>query len=210
MKRKIKFPGKGKAFSGLLVLITVITVSCKENYTPRPYGYHRIDFPEKEYRILPENMPYSFYMATEASIEPDRSAGAEPYWADIKYPAYNATINLSYKTLQSDTSLAGLEQDCHRLAYAHAVKAESIKEQYFRKDNGIFGLLYLIEGNAASSTQFFVTDSVKHFLRGSLYFQARPNKDSLAPVIEYLRRDVVKLMETVEFPGTQLQGKRKS
>lgn len=210
MKIKIEFPGKRRAFSGLLVFLTVTAVSCKENYTPRPYGYHRIDFPEKEYRLLSGNMPYTFYMATEASIEPDRSPDAEPYWIDIKYPAYNATVNLSYKTLQSDTSLAGFEQDCHRLAYAHTVKAESIKEQYFRKANGIFGLLYLIEGNAASSTQFFVTDSVKHFLRGSLYFQNRPNKDSLAPVIEHLRRDIVKLMETVEFSGTEFQGKRKS
>lgn len=181
---------------GILLLIT----GCKENYTPRPYAYYRIDFPEKEYTLLPAiDLPYTFQLSREATVEPDKSPNAEAYWINIRYPAYNATINLSYKTIASDTSLSHFEQDCHHLAYAHTVKAESIKEQYFSREQGVHGLLYLIEGNTASSTQFFITDSVRHFLRGSLYFHTHPNKDSLAPVIEYLRKDIVELMETVEF-----------
>lgn len=84
------------------------------------------------------------------------------------------------------------------MAYTHTIKAESIQEKYFKKDQ-IFGLIYYIEGNTASSTQFFVTDSTRHFLRGALYFNQHPDKDSLAPVISYLREDIVNLMETVRF-----------
>lgn len=195
MKKSIK---SGIALTGILLLF--LSVSCREDYSPRPYGYYRIDFPAKSYRLLQTEpgFPYTFRISSEAVSEPDKSPDAEVYWINIHYPAYRAMINLSYKPITTDTSLAGFQQDCHRLAYAHTVKAESIKEQSFSK-NGIFGLLYLIEGNTASSTQFYITDSVNHFLRGSLYFHCRPHKDSLAPVIDHLRRDIAEIMETTEF-----------
>ncbi len=181
------------------IVFSLLATACTETYVPKPYGYYRIDFPEKSYRMLEGNFPYRFETATHSYVEADRAPDAEPYWINIVYPSYNAIINLSYKPILTDTSLQTLLQDCHRLAYAHTLKAESINEQFFQKENGTFGLLYIIEGNAASPAQFFITDSLKHFLRGSLYFKEHPNKDSLAPVIHYLRKDIVKLMETVEF-----------
>lgn len=173
--------------------------SCRENYTPKPYGYFRISFPPKAYRALQDPVPYRFQIAREAHTEPDKSQDAEPYWINIVYPAYQAKINLSYKPITSDTSLVSFEADCHRMAYAHTIKAESINERFFQQPNGIFGVLYVIEGNAASPAQFFITDSVRHFLRGSLYLHTHPDKDSLAPVINYLREDIVHLMETLSF-----------
>lgn len=174
--------------------------SCTQNYIPKPYGYHRIEFPEKSYQNSREALPYHFQLATKAYIETDRGPDAEAYWINIVYPAYNAKINLSYKPLLHDTTLRRLEEDCHRLAYAHTLKAESINEHFYQQNDGkSFGLLYIIEGNAASPVQFFITDSTRHFLRGSLYIATRPNKDSLAPIIDYLRKDVVYLMETIEF-----------
>lgn len=200
-KMKINTGFSGKIiFTACLLSIAILPMSCRENYSPRPYGYYRIDFPEKAYSpMTAPGLPYTFNISDQAVIEPDKSPDAEAYWINIRYPAYNAIINLSYKTIANDTSLLRYEQDCHRLAYAHTVKAESIKEQYFSRDKGLHGLLYLIEGNTASSTQFYITDSTRHFLRGSLYFHTHPNKDSLAPVIEYLRKDIVELMESAEF-----------
>lgn len=173
--------------------------SCKPDYTPKPYGYYRISFPEKSYQTSRASLPYRFELADEAFIETDQTPDAEKYWINIVYPVYHAKINLSYKPILTDTTLAKLEADCHRLAYAHTLKAESINEHFYQQDNGNFGLLYIIEGNAASPVQFFITDSVRHFLRGSLYISTRPNKDSLSPVIDYLRKDVIRLMETIEF-----------
>lgn len=172
--------------------------SCREEYSPKPYGYYRIDFPEKDYQPLIEDFPYHFQIAAEATIETDKESDAEPYWINIYYPAYNARIHLSYKKIDNDSALIHYQEDCHRMAYSHTIKAESINERFLQHDD-VYGLIYLIEGNTASSTQFFVTDSVKHFLRGSLYFNVRPNKDSLAPVINYLREDIVNLMETITF-----------
>lgn len=183
----------------LLLLSTLWLTGCRERYTPKPYGYFRIDFPEKRWQMLPEGYPYRFEMAAEAIVEPDRDKDAEPGWINVTYPQYNAKIHLSYKPITADTSLAHYLNDCHHLAYTHTIKAESINEKLFQREK-LLGIVYFIEGNTASSTQFFVTDSLRHFLRGSLYFNQHPDQDSLAPVIQYLREDIVKLMETVEFP----------
>lgn len=184
----------------LSICLFLFLISCKEKYTPKPYGYYRIDFPEeKSYQWTREKLPYTFEIAGNATIEPDQTPDAEKYWINIVYPEYNARINISYKEITTDSSLAGFMQDCHRMAYVHTVKADAINERLFEKEKGTFGLLYYIEGNTASSTQFFMTDSVKNFLRGSLYFKAHPNKDSLAPVIDYLRKDIIVLMESLQF-----------
>ena len=176
-------------------------IGCNEKYTPKPYGYYRIDFPPKAYQLSSSDFPYRFEKAVNATVEIDSDKYAEPYWINLVYPAYNAKIHLSYKTITTDTSLQSYIQDCHQLAYTHTIKAESIDEKLFRRDN-IFGLVYFIEGNTASSTQFFITDSTRHFLRGALYFNQHPDKDSLAPVIQYLREDILTLMETLEFRPT--------
>lgn len=191
-------PARQYIYLLISLYILLIAGGCNEKYTPKPYGYYRIDFPEKAYRPLADSFPYRFEKAADAQTEIDRDKDAEPYWINLVYPAYNAKIHLSYKAITADTSLQSYLQDCHRLAYTHTIKAESIDEKLFRRDK-IFGLVYFIEGNTASSTQFFITDSTRHFLRGALYFNQHPDKDSLAPVIQYLREDILTLMETLEF-----------
>lgn len=187
-----------KYLTGKLLLFSLLLWGCQEKYTPKPRGYFRIDFPEKTWCVSPDSLPYRFEMSSQAKIEPDKDPEAETGWINLTYPPYNAKIHLSYKIITADTSLSHYISDCHHLAYTHTIKAESIQEKYFKNDR-VFGLVYYIEGNTASSTQFFVTDSARHFVRGALYFNQHPDKDSLAPVIHYLRQDIVKLMETLRF-----------
>ena len=180
------------------ILFLLLASGCKDQYTPKPYGYFRIDFPEKQWVASPDTLPYCFEQSAQAILEADPDKQAEPGWMNLSYPQYNAKLHLSYKEINNDTALNHYLEDCHHLAYTHTIKAESINEKYF-KNREIFGLIYYIEGNTASSTQFFITDSTRHFLRGALYFNQHPDKDSLAPVIDYLREDVVTLMETLRF-----------
>ena len=58
---------------------------------------------------------------------------------------------------------------------------------------------FKVVGNAASQLQFFLTDSIHHFMIGSLYFYSRPNYDSLLPALDYIEKDVIHLMETLEW-----------
>jgi len=181
-----------------LVVFSFLPISCKEKAMPKPKGYFRIELPEKKYEVWNENYPFSFEYLKGALVVKDKSRLAEKYWLNIEYPKYNATLHLSYKDVREN--LEKYLEDSHRLVYKHAIKADAIDgTNYIDKQQNVYGLVYRIQGNAASSIQFIATDSVKHFLRGSLYFNNHPNSDSLAPVIQYIDKDIVHLMESLKW-----------
>ncbi len=182
----------------LACLLSGIIYGCSHQYTPKPRAYFRISFPEHSYEDLNRNYPYNFELPTYTKVELDKAADAEPYWINIDYPSYKGKIHISYK--QVNNNLDQILEDARRLAYKHSVKADAIAEKLFTdQSKNVYGILYEIKGDAASSLQFFATDSVKNFLRGSLYFNAIPNKDSLAPVVNFVKKDIVHMMETLEW-----------
>jgi len=182
----------------LLLGIAVSQISCKKKYTPRPKGYFRIDMPQKQYQNWNNNYPCSFDVLNFAKITKDKSKGAEEHWLNIQYPEYKATIHLSYKKV--DNNIEEYLEDSRKMAYKHSIKADAIGEQtYLNDENKVYALIYRIKGNAASSVQFIATDSTNHFLRGALYFKQHPNQDSLAPVINYIDQDMVRLIESLKW-----------
>lgn len=182
----------------IAIIISIIFGGCKRKYTPKPRGFFRIDFPEKEYVQLPDSFPYSFKYPIYTTLNPDNSRLSENYWINIDYPDLNGKIHISYKKVNNN--LEQLLDDTRSLAYKHSIKADAINEKMFLKpEKKVYGILYEIEGNAASSLQFFLTDSTKNYLRGALYFNAEPNKDSLAPVINFIKEDIKFLMESFEW-----------
>lgn len=185
-------------FAFVFFLFGLFLISCSGDSVPKPRGYYRIDFPEKEYQQLINDFPYTFSYPVYAIVEPDKSKLAEKYWINLYFPPYKARIHLSYK--DAEGRLDSLIEDTHKLTYKHAGKADLISETIFSNpETKVYGLLYNVKGNAASAYQFYVTDSVKHFLRGALYFSVTPNKDSLAPAIDFFGEDLIKLMETVKW-----------
>lgn len=172
---------------------------CKEHYTPKPKGYFRITFSEKEYQLFDSTYPYRFEYPVYAAISQDRYTQQEAYWMNIDFPSLNAKIYLSYKTVENN--FASLAEDSRQLVVKHIPKANGIINHTFSNPaNKVYGMEYKILGNeAASPYQFFLTDSTTHFLRGSLYFNKKPNNDSLAPVIDYLIKDVQHLMQTMQW-----------
>lgn len=172
--------------------------SCKKDYTPRPRGYFRISFPAKNYKPIELPLPYYFLIPKYSSPGPDPLNTDQPYWITIEVPANHAQIHLSYKKIKKN--LGVYIEDSRSLAYKHSQKASSIEEQIFiYPSKKVYGTIYNIEGNAASPMQFYLTDSVKHFLRGSLYIKEIPNIDSLQPVISFLIQDVLELIKTTEW-----------
>lgn len=180
-------------------LPTILITSCVNTYSPKPRGYYRIDFPVKQYMAYSSsNCPYTFEIPVYAEAHPDSSSKAEPCWMNIVFPAYKGCIHLSYKKIKGN--LSEYIEDSRTFAYKHTVKADAIEERILHyADRQVYGILYDIKGNAASSVQFFVTDSTMHFIRGALYFSCTPNKDSLSPVIHFFREDIVHLLETLQW-----------
>lgn len=179
-------------------------ISCEEVYLPKPKSYFRIDFPEKTYKKYESTYcPLIIQHPAYSEVERDSTFFNEkpdhPCWLNIKLPYFNSTIHLSYKEIgPNKSSLDKLIADSYNIAFKHTVKADYIDENIIEHGN-TYGILYDIGGNTASSVQFFVTDSVSHFLRGSLYFKNEPNVDSLLPVITFLREDILHLMQSVEW-----------
>ena len=178
--------------------------SCNEKYTPKPRGFFRINFPEKEYDAIADKFPYSFEVPEYSAVQPDSRNPGEPWWINLEFPQNKAEVHISYFNLQDNNNprklLAELMEETRELAYKHSVKANAIEEQvYLNPENNVFGTLYRITGNAASPMQFFLTDSTHNFLRGALYIRATPDIDSLRPVVEFLERDVIHLIETTQW-----------
>jgi gliding motility-associated lipoprotein GldD len=192
-----------KTSRGWFYLFVVLLVAgCGRHYAPKPRGYFRIEFPQKEYQELQGKYPYRFEYPTYAVISPykGRWTGSDTaeYWINIEFPQFRGRINLTYKTVHNN--LANLIEDAHTYAYKHSVKADAIIQSEFANPSAhVHSVLFDIKGNTASSVQFYATDSVRHFLRGALYFDCEPNKDSLAPVRDFLRVDMVHLIETLQW-----------
>lgn len=188
-----------KFLSFLSALFLLLTFSCKKEYVPKPRGYFRITFQEKTYHKLDSiALPYQFDIPEYSKIVPDNDRLAEPYWINLKIPAHKAEVHLSYKKVSNNLEM--LTEDSRALAYKHSIKADAINEKIFANpEKRVYGTIYLIDGNAASPLQFYLTDSTRNFLRGALYIREVPNIDSLRPVIDFLTPDVIRLIETTEW-----------
>ncbi|WP_207436234.1 gliding motility lipoprotein GldD [Sabulibacter ruber] len=174
--------------------------SCAEEYTPKPKGYNRIDLPEAKYTLLQEAHPYVFEHSVYSKILKDSSRIAEPHWIDIYYPQFKANIQLTYKDFNQDPKKFNeLVEDARKLTSRHQIKAYAIEESQIKTPTGITASVFELQGEVPSQFQFYLTDSTKHFFRGALYFRTATANDSLAPVIEYLKKDVVHLLNTLHW-----------
>jgi len=187
------------------ILLCVCLASCRpDTFTPKPAGYFRIDTPQHSYRQLDlAGFPYTFEYPVYGAIERDTSFFGEkpenPYWININFPTVGGTIYISYKSIGPGQSLDKLLEDAHKLSYFHTKKADYINDAYFHNAYGVSGVFYQVGGDAASAYQFIATDSVKHFMRGALYFDVTPNADSLRPVNTFLRSDIEHILRTLRW-----------
>jgi len=189
---------------GITVFIIGQTSGCNQNYTPKPKAYHKIELPEKAYQqISTKDCPFTFEHPKYSIIKKDslffNEAIESPCWLDIDFETLNGVIHLSYKNINSENDFADFVDDAHKMTYKHTTKAESIDAIQVETKNNIGGLIYEVGGDAASAIQFFLTDTNQHFLRGALYFKNTPNADSIAPVINFVKVDMMHLIETFKW-----------
>jgi gliding motility-associated lipoprotein GldD len=207
--------------TGLLLMIALF-VSCNNTYIPKPRGYYKIDFPAHTYQVFDQpGFPYSFEYPAYATIIQDSTFFEQqpenPYWRNIEFPQFHGKIYLSYIEIGGKSrfkvrnakgqyidsvgtnTFDNLIKSSYALTYKHTYKASSIDDSAFTTATGIEGIYFKIGGNAATANQFLVTDSVKHFLRGALYFDAAPNEDSLAIVNHFLQQDMKHLINTLKW-----------
>ncbi len=181
------------------MLIVIGFTGCNNTSSPLPRGYFRIDLPEHEYRWSDTTMPFLFKYPVYCTLSPPSFESNNESWLNLAFPDHKATLYLSYKPVNNN--LIEYLEDSYTLVSKHIPKAENIIDSIIvDRTRSVYGLTYKIEGSgAASPFQFFVTDSSNHFLRGALYFNIVPNNDSLEPVIDFIEKDIEKLIESLEW-----------
>jgi len=212
-----KFP------SGLvLFLLLVFIFSCNSGYTPKPRSYFKINLPKRAYKEFNEpGYPYIFEYPVYAHISKEAdSTGKNPYWINVNFDQFQGRIYLSYKSITGSSvykiktptgykdsvvgnSFESLREEAYKMTYKHSIKASGIIDSAFATENGSTGVYFFVAGEAATSKQFYVADTARHFLRGALYFDASPNADSISVVSDFLEEDIKHLIRTLRWKGKQ-------
>lgn len=204
----------GKGIVASFVVVALI-FSCNSVYTPKRKGYFKIDFPPHQYQVFDQpGYPYTFEYPVYAQVVRDTSffeaKPENPYWINIDFPRFSARIYISYKQIgppsgqsnnpkEPGNSFDKLRDDAFKMTFKHTYKASSIDQTIIKTPNGVSGIFFNVGGNAATANQFFVTDTVRHFLRGALYFDTTPNEDSLGIVNRFLQEDMAHLINTFRW-----------
>jgi len=193
-----------KRYPVYLLFTLLFITGCENNYIPKPKGFLRLDLPKRNYIPFDSlSFPYSFYIPDYVKITPDKKNLDEPYWINLNFKPFNAILYISYKKINKNLNV--YLEDSRTFVNKHIPKASAINENLYKNEKErVFGLVFNIEGSeAASPLQFYLTDSTQHFLRAALYFNFTPNNDSLAPVIDYIKKDVTYMIESFKWkkPG---------
>ena len=182
------------------LLITVSIASCTKEYVPKPIGYNRLDLPDPKYQSLPDTFPYQFEYSVHASLLRDTSTIHERFWIEIYYPQLKADIHITYKRIAgSEKLLKEYFDDAYKLTSKHQIKAYAIDEVITVTPSGKTAIIAELEGDVPSQFQFTITDSTTNFVRGALYFNTKVANDSLSPAIEYMKKDIMHLINTFEW-----------
>jgi gliding motility-associated lipoprotein GldD len=177
----------------LLLISVVLLVGCGEDVLPKPKGYLSLEYPELGYNKLSKSRPYRFDVSKNTTIK-----SLPKNWLKIQYPKLKASVHITYRPVTNN--LRELLIEAEKLVLEHTVKADNISwRDYADTDKKVYGKMCEISGNAASQIQFHVTDSTKHFLKGSLFFYTKPNYDSILPAVEYIKKDMIQMLETLEW-----------
>jgi len=176
-----------------LIPVLALFTSCNDDVLPKPNAFLRLEYPKATYKKVISGCPYTIQISQFSEIEFQNNC-----WAKIHYPTLNATIHLTYRSVNNN--LNDVLKEIEKLTFEHTIKADAINVQPFEnRQKRIFGKIINVEGNVASNIQFHATDSTRNALFGALYFKVKPNYDSILPAIKYIETDIKNLMETIEW-----------
>lgn len=191
-----------KITSALFICFLIWGCPKKASYTPKPKGYPKIEFPVKSYILFDSAAPYSFEIPGYSKMEYDARYTLKKDWYNLNFKPFNATLHISYLPVKSVDELKMMIEDSRKLVYKHTIKADDITELVLNNDdkiNRVSGMFYELTGNTATPLNFFLTDQNKHFFRGALYFNSKTENDSIKPVYEFIKKDILHLIKTFHW-----------
>ncbi len=184
----------------LSIILLLFSACAADPVTPKPRGYFKIELPKKRYTHFSDDCAYSFDYPVYGKVEQDLDKEAQPCWKNLVFPKFNGRLHLTYHKIDSKEEFTRLVEYARELAFKHTVKANAIDQKFINyPDRKVYGVYYAIDGNTASSVQFFLTDSTKNYFRAALYFNERPQFDSIQPVVNFLKKDIDVMIKTFKW-----------
>lgn len=191
----------------IILYILLSLIACNDNEQtgmPKPRTYPRVEFPKKEYTSFnSENCNFKFEYPKYAKVvqETNFFEGETPNdcWYNVVFPQFNGQLYLTYYSINSIKEFDKYIVNSFELTSAHNIKANGRKETLVKNEFNTSGLLFKVSGDVASHTQFFLTDTTKHFIRGALYFNNKVNLDSMRIIQEFIDKDVTHLLNTFQW-----------
>lgn len=178
------------------LLVCAGLFSCRKDYTPKPEAFFRIEPRQSKFTEFDAD-DFSLHIPADAVAKSEKRGNE--LWLTIRLPYYKASLYCTYLSISKQGLRPALE-DSHRLAFSHSVKASGISQEMFEvAGTKSGGIIYKIGGDVATPRQFFVTDSTRNFFRASLYFDGKPNADSVAPVVKFIDKDLDEMIKTLRW-----------
>lgn len=181
----------------LLFVFFFFALACRESpKMPRPHAYPRIEYPDKKYVVYDSSdCPFTFGFPAYAEIK----TRDEACWFDLFMPVFKARIHCSYLPIKNREEYDDLVQDAFAIADRINGRANYMEDSRIQNDHGIQGVLLEWSGPAASPVHFFLTDTTHHFFKAALYFDAKVQPDSLAPIVEFIKKDIDYMISTFNW-----------
>ena len=175
-------------------ILFALIFSCNSKpIIPKPKSMLNLKFTNPSYIIKKSKCPYSIKINKSSNFVSQNKCNDRIIYSNLK-----GTIYLSYRRINNNFD--SLISDAYNMPLKHIGKAFGIPEKVFiNRRNKTYGSLFQIVGDAASQVQFFLTDSLNHFIFGALYFYKKPNYDSVMPAVNYIGNDISKLMESLKW-----------
>lgn len=194
-----------KRIINLSILFCFIFCSCDQNgiVLPKPRSYPKIEWPDKNYVNFDESYcAFKFQYPEYAEVKKDEyffeEKPTDECWFDIKLAPFNGALHCSYISLENRTHFDKMVNDAFTMVGKHNIKAD-FRDDFPIENGDVSGMLFELEGDVASKLQFYLTDSTDHFFRASLYFNSKVNTDSIAPIYNFVKGDVLKMIETFRW-----------
>ncbi len=197
----------------LIVLLLLVVTACQEERIPipKPRIYPKVDYPVREYVVFDQDycaftFQYPSYMVFEQDVTFVNQDAKHLCWFNLKIPDLNGVVHFTYTDITGKTDEEASEKlmdvvlDSYDMTEKHNIKATGRSNYPFEDPtNKIYGVKYSVEGDVASPYHFVLTDSTQHAVWAALYFNSRPNADSMRPIVNYVKEDLDRIIQSFSW-----------
>jgi gliding motility-associated lipoprotein GldD len=186
--------------SFISVLALLSSCGDDELTIPKPPTFLRSELPDHEYTTFKDHAHFSCDFSKNYLVKPVLFGNVVTDHLEVNLGPLNGTLYVNYFPLPNRDTLVRYINLSNDKVDEHQMKADRIiDKQLIDKNKKVYGTFFEFQGNVATNFQFYLTDSVNHFVRGEVLMNCRPNYDSLRPSLDYLKQDLLKLFESFEW-----------